>query len=102
MSTTEGMPATAGMGCQQQQKTPMLDTATLETGTSMAAKTPPTAGSEAVADSTGTSRAATSARTLAKKRDVRSNRRGTCNSSVASNFTNQQESKAVFLEKKKK
>ncbi len=31
----------------------------------MEAKTPPTAGSEAVADSTGTSRAATSARTQA-------------------------------------
>ncbi len=53
MSTTEGMPATSGM--QAQQKTQQLETETLT-----AAKTLPTAGAEAVADSTGTLRAASS------------------------------------------
>jgi hypothetical protein len=78
MSTTARMPATVGM--QVQQKTQQLETETLT-----AAKTLPTAGAEAVADSTGSPpRVAISCSANASRRkDVRNSNRETCNSKQA-------------------
>jgi hypothetical protein len=93
----DGMPATAGIGCQQQQETQQLDTAT-----SGGSKNTATAGSEAEADSTETSRPATPARTLEMEgMFTTACSWDTCNSNITSNFANQQESKAIFLENKK-
>jgi hypothetical protein len=89
MLTTEWMPATAGMGRQQQQETQQLDTATSGerhvNGSKNTANSRVRSSSRFNRDITGSNISANAS----NSRDVRNSSRDTCNSSVERNFTNQ-------------